>query len=82
MLDLRIKESFWDRGDFPRVVQNGSEAVILQNPWADASKSAPFDQRQSFNFMITAYISPTNTVVSFVSFFHSSFVGLTCQRSI
>jgi hypothetical protein len=45
MLDLRIKESFWDRGDFPKVTHNGSEAVILENPWNATSKAAPFDQR-------------------------------------
>ena len=45
MLDLRVKESFFDRGDFPAVVQNGTEAVILTNPWVNGTKAAPFDQR-------------------------------------
>lgn len=46
LLDLRINQPFFDRGDFPAVVQNGSEAVILQNPWVNGTKAAPFDQRQ------------------------------------
>lgn len=47
LLDLRIKKSFWEKGEFPRVAQNGSEAVVLTNPWVDGNKAAPFDQRQS-----------------------------------
>jgi len=40
-----VQESFWDRGDFPQIVQNGSEAVILNNPWVNGTQPAPFDQR-------------------------------------
>lgn len=58
LLDLRVKESFWDRGDFPRVVQNGSEAVILDNPWANATKSAPFDQ--PFYLILNVAVGGTN----------------------
>jgi hypothetical protein len=46
MLDLRIKETFFQRGEFPAVVQNGTEAVILTNPWVNGTKVAPFDQRE------------------------------------
>lgn len=45
MLELNINEAFWDRGDFPAVVQNGSEVVALENPWANGTNAAPFDQR-------------------------------------
>ena len=38
------KQSFWDRGDFPAVIQNGSQTVILDNPWVNGTKAAPFDQ--------------------------------------
>lgn len=38
------KQSFWDRGDFPPVIQNGSQTVILDNPWVNGTKAAPFDQ--------------------------------------
>ena len=39
-----MNEDFWTRGDFPAVVQNGSEAIILENPWVNGTKAAPFDQ--------------------------------------
>ncbi|KXN83003.1 Beta-1,3-glucan-binding protein [Leucoagaricus sp. SymC.cos] len=58
LLDLRVKQSFWDRGDFPRVVQNGSEAVVLANPWANATKSAPFDQ--PFYLILNVAVGGTN----------------------
>jgi hypothetical protein len=45
MFMLKMEKSFWDLGDFPSVVQNGSEAIILKNPWANGTKAAPFDQR-------------------------------------
>lgn len=46
MLMLKLDKSFWDRGDFPPVVQNGSQTVILNNPWVNGTKAAPFDQRE------------------------------------
>ncbi|KAJ3709737.1 glycoside hydrolase family 16 protein [Lentinula guzmanii] len=39
-LELNINEAFWDRGDFPAVVQNGSEVVALQDPWINGTKAA------------------------------------------
>ena len=44
MLDLTMNIPFFQRGDFPGVVQNGSEAIILENPWSGGTKAAPFDQ--------------------------------------
>ncbi|KAF5348262.1 hypothetical protein D9756_010545 [Leucocoprinus leucothites] len=52
------KQVILDRGDFPRVVQNGSEAVILDNPWANATKSAPFDQ--PFYLILNVAVGGTN----------------------
>ena len=46
MLDLTMNIPFFQRGDFPGVVQNGSEAIILANPWSGGTKAAPFDQRE------------------------------------
>ena len=45
MLQLNFNEPFFKRGDFPGVVQNNSEAVILTNPWINGTNAAPFDQR-------------------------------------
>ena len=41
-----MKETFFDRGNFPAVVQNGTDAIILTNPWVNGTKAAPFDQRE------------------------------------
>ncbi|KAG6840780.1 hypothetical protein C0991_004385 [Blastosporella zonata] len=38
------KQSFWERGDFPPVVQNGSQSIILNNPWVNGTTAAPFDE--------------------------------------
>ncbi|XP_006456469.1 hypothetical protein AGABI2DRAFT_139213 [Agaricus bisporus var. bisporus H97] len=57
-LDLKIKDSFWDRGEFPSVLQNGSEAMILQNPWNGTSKAAPFDQ--PFYLILNVAVGGTN----------------------
>lgn len=46
MLMLKLDKPFWDLGDFPPVVQNGSQTVILNNPWVNGTKAAPFDQRK------------------------------------
>ena len=45
MLVLNIKESFWDRGDFPEVVNNGSDYIVLTDPWVNGTLAAPFDKR-------------------------------------
>ncbi|KAJ3758154.1 GH16 beta-1,3-glucan recognition protein [Lentinula raphanica] len=58
MLELNINEAFWDRGDFPAIVQNGSEVVALQNPWINGTKAAPFDQR--FYLILDVGVGGTN----------------------
>ncbi|KAF9530691.1 GH16 beta-1,3-glucan recognition protein [Crepidotus variabilis] len=58
MLDLRMKKSFFEKGDFPAVVQNGTDAVILENPWVNATKMAPFDQ--SFYLILNVAVGGTN----------------------
>ena len=45
MLSLSINQPFWDRGDFPQVINNGSEYIALNNPWVNGTRAAPFDQR-------------------------------------
>lgn len=44
-MTLNIDQSFWDRGDFPQVVNNGSDYIALNNPWVNGSPAAPFDKR-------------------------------------
>lgn len=45
MLDLRFKKPLFGLGDFPGVVQNATDTVILENPWINGTRAAPFDQR-------------------------------------
>ncbi|KAF9552143.1 GH16 beta-1,3-glucan recognition protein [Agrocybe pediades] len=58
LLDLRFNIPFFKRGDFPPVVQNGSEAVILENPWKEGSNAAPFDQ--PFYLILNVAVGGTN----------------------
>ncbi|KAJ7245464.1 hypothetical protein C8J57DRAFT_1361998 [Mycena rebaudengoi] len=44
MLEIKLNKPFWERGEFPNVVQNGTESIILENPWVNGTKTAPFDQ--------------------------------------
>ncbi|KAJ7280567.1 hypothetical protein C8J57DRAFT_1711658 [Mycena rebaudengoi] len=41
----------YERGGFPNVVQNGSESIILENPWVNGTKAAPFDQSVLRDFL-------------------------------
>ncbi|KAL0953508.1 hypothetical protein HGRIS_004734 [Hohenbuehelia grisea] len=43
-LDLRFDHSFFDRGEFPKTILNGTEEIVLKNPWEGRSNAAPFDQ--------------------------------------
>lgn len=42
---LDINRSFWDRGEFPQVINNGSDFIALRNPWTNGTLAAPFDKR-------------------------------------
>ncbi|KAJ7058513.1 GH16 beta-1,3-glucan recognition protein [Mycena amicta] len=58
MFELRLKESFWDFGNFPSVVQNGTSSVVLENPWVNGTKAAPFDQ--PFYLIMNVAVGGTN----------------------
>jgi len=45
MLDLRFDIPFFQRGQFPTSVANGSQEILTPNPWSGRGNSAPFDQR-------------------------------------
>ena len=49
MLDLRFNIPFFERGDFPASVSNGSQEIILPNPWVGRGNSAPFDRRTCYS---------------------------------
>lgn len=44
LLDMRFNKPFFQRGEFPPVVFNGSDLVALQNPWINGTDATPFDQ--------------------------------------
>ncbi|KAF5323729.1 hypothetical protein D9619_012970 [Psilocybe cf. subviscida] len=44
LLDMRFDRPFFERGDFPEVIFNGSSLVALQNPWINGTNATPFDQ--------------------------------------
>ena len=44
LLDFRFNQPFFQRGDFPQIIFNGSGLAPLPNPWINGSYSTPFDQ--------------------------------------
>lgn len=44
LLDLSFNKPFFQRGDFPEVIFNGSGLAPLVNPWLNGTNATPFDQ--------------------------------------
>ncbi|TDL18550.1 concanavalin A-like lectin/glucanase [Rickenella mellea] len=57
-LHIRFDEPFFKRGNFPTTVQNGTEAIVLENPWAGRGNSAPFDR--PFYLIMDVAVGGTN----------------------
>jgi hypothetical protein len=57
-VDLRFDMPFFERGDFPQVITNGTEQIVLQNPWIHGPNSAPFDQQ--FYLVLNVAVGGTN----------------------
>ncbi|OAX39710.1 glycoside hydrolase family 16 protein [Rhizopogon vinicolor AM-OR11-026] len=58
MLELSFNEPFFTRGDFPSVVQNGTQPIVLQNPWVNGTNATPFDQE--FYLILNLAVGGTN----------------------
>ncbi|KAH7918271.1 glycoside hydrolase family 16 protein [Leucogyrophana mollusca] len=58
MLQLSFNEPFFTRGDFPTVVQNGTQDIVLQNPWVNGTNATPFDQ--PFYLILDLAVGGTN----------------------
>jgi hypothetical protein len=56
--EIKLTKPFRERGDFPNVVQNRSESIILENPWVNGKKAAPFDQYACFFFLLFRFDDP------------------------
>ncbi|KAF8346388.1 GH16 beta-1,3-glucan recognition protein [Amanita rubescens] len=55
---MKFTVPFWNHGNFPAVVQNGTELVILNNPWINGTAATPFDQ--SFYLILSLGVGGTN----------------------
>jgi len=58
LLDMRFNKPFFDRGEFPSVVYNGSSLSALQNPWINGTNATPFDQ--DFYLIFNVAVGSTN----------------------
>ncbi|KAG1748074.1 glycoside hydrolase family 16 protein [Suillus lakei] len=58
MLELSFNEPFFTRGDFPSVVENGTQPIVLQNPWINGTNATPFDQ--PFYLILNLAVGGTN----------------------
>ncbi|RDB22986.1 Beta-1,3-glucan-binding protein [Hypsizygus marmoreus] len=58
LLDIRFNKPFFQRGDFPPVIFNGSDLVALQNPWINGTNATPFDQE--FFLILNVAVGSTN----------------------
>ncbi|KAG6826845.1 hypothetical protein H0H92_014177 [Tricholoma furcatifolium] len=58
LLDMKFNEPFFQRGDFPQVIFNGSSLVALQNPWINGTNATPFDQE--FYLILNIAVGSTN----------------------
>ncbi|THG96108.1 hypothetical protein EW026_g5660 [Hermanssonia centrifuga] len=44
MLQISFNEPFFQRGDFPPFVANGTQTIATPNPWVNGTTAAPFDK--------------------------------------
>jgi beta-glucanase (GH16 family) len=58
LLDFRFNKPFFQRGNFPQVVFNGSSLAPLQNPWTNGTNATPFDQE--FYLIMNVAVGGTN----------------------
>ena len=59
MLYLKFNEPFFKRGDFPPIVQNGTDFISTPNPWKDGTPNvAPFDK--PFYLIMNVAVGGTN----------------------
>ena len=52
MMDIGFNEPFFDRGDFPPTVFNGTTEIPVPNPWGLSNNTAPFDQRSCIDALV------------------------------
>ncbi|TFY58030.1 hypothetical protein EVJ58_g6670 [Rhodofomes roseus] len=58
-LQLSFNEPFFERGDFPETIANGSNYIVTPDPWVNGTKNvAPFDQ--PFYLILDLAVGGTN----------------------
>ena len=65
LLDLSFNQPFFQRGDFPEVISNGSGLAPLPNPWINGTYATPFDQGiflSSRIFFLFCYLFSSNYI--------------------
>jgi beta-glucanase (GH16 family) len=58
LLDISFKKPFFQLGDYPTVIVNGSTLEPLQNPWINGTNATPFDQE--FYLILNVAVGGTN----------------------
>ncbi|TFK67104.1 glycoside hydrolase family 16 protein [Pluteus cervinus] len=58
LLELKLDKPFFQRGDFPAIIFNGSNPAALQNPWVNGTNATPFDQ--DFYLILNVAVGGTN----------------------
>ncbi|KAG2155258.1 glycoside hydrolase family 16 protein [Suillus bovinus] len=58
MLQVSFNEPFFSRGNFPSVVENGTQPIVLKNPWINGTNASPFDQ--PFYLILDLAVGGTN----------------------
>lgn len=58
LLDMRFNMPFFQRGNFPEVIYNGSSRTPLRNPWINGTSATPFDQE--FYLILNVAVGSTN----------------------
>lgn len=55
---MRFDQPFFQRGEFPAVIYNGSSPSALSNPWQNGTNATPFDQE--FYLIMNVAVGGTN----------------------
>ncbi|KAG5220998.1 glycoside hydrolase family protein [Salix suchowensis] len=55
---FEVQLPFFERGEFPKTIINGTEEIVLKNPWEGRGNAAPFDHPFYLIIMVSVFIMP------------------------
>ena len=58
LLEVSFNKPFFQRGDFPPYVANGSQTIATPNPWMNGTNASPFDK--PFYLILNVAVGGTN----------------------